>query len=390
MSQEEIFIFGASHVGIRLARRLATQGQKIIVVDRFEAAPEIPTGWDYVCGDFDDLPNLDHARLAFIVTDEDKLNIRTALAIRSSRPELKIVITLEQSRLGKKLSRHLGNFAFISPPELAATKFVAAIYAPVIPPMANIQPFIPEPEIEIRKSWHVDPLVFRALLAFTLLAFSTTIYFHFAESLPWIDAWYFVVTLMTTVGFGDISLSKSSILSKIIGTILMIASVTNTAVIFALITDSLLRQRLALSFVRRRIKQSDHVIVVGIGAVGLQVVEDLRERGEKVTVVEDDTHGRYMPMIYAQRIPTIIGDAKLEKTLRDAGLADAKALISVTSDDLTNLEIGLNAKSLNPEARVVLRIYDQLLAQSLDQRLDIHFAYSTSSIAAEELAKFAG
>ena len=149
-------------------------------------------------------------------------------------------------------------------------------------------------------------------------------------------------------------------------------------------------QRLALSFVRRRIKQSDHVIVVGIGAVGLQVVEDLRERGEKVTVVEDDTHGRYMPMIYAQRIPTIIGDEKLEKTLRDAGLADAKALISVTSDDLTNLEIGLNAKSLNPEARVVLRIYDQLLAQSLDQRLDIHFAYSTSSIAAEELAKFAG
>ena len=93
-----------------------------------------------------------------------------------------------------------------------------------------------------------------------------------------------------------------------------------------------------------------------------------------------------MPTILALRVPVIIGDAKLERTLRDAGLERAKALISVTSDDLTNLEIGLNAKSLNPDARVVLRIYDHLLAQTLDQQLDLHFALSTSAIAAEALA----
>lgn len=96
-----------------------------------------------------------------------------------------------------------------------------------------------------------------------------------------------------------------------------------------------------------------------------------------------------MPTVYAKRIPTEIGDAKQERVLRDAGLSRAKALLSMTNDDLTNLKVGLNAKLLNPNLRVVLRIYDQVLAQSLDERLDIHFAFIMSSIAAGVLSKFA-
>jgi Trk K+ transport system NAD-binding subunit len=388
MSQSEIIIFGASHVGLRLARRLAMNGHCVRVIDRPTESPEPPEGWEYTSADFASLPHLNHARIAYIVTDEDKLNLRTALAVRGAYPELPIVITLVQSRLGKKLARHLNNFSFISPSEMAADKFVDAVFAPA-PPSESIRKSVEiAPEPELRKPWNIDPLVLRAVIFFAVLAIFTTVYFHYAENLSWIDAWYFVVTMMTTVGFGDISLRTSSTLSKIIGTILMILSVTNTAIIFALITDSLLRRRMVLSFGRKRIKQSDHVLVVGMGSVGLKVVEELLERGERVTVIDNDVNGRFMPTIYALRVPTIIGDAKLERTLRDAGLADAKALISVTNDDLTNLEIGLNAKLLSQKTRVVLRIYDYLLAQALDERLEIHFAFSASSIAAEELAKY--
>ncbi len=387
MNPAEIIIFGATHVGLRLARRLTVTGHRVRVIDRPAEPPESPEGWEYTSADFTSPAKLDHARLAYVVTDEDKLNIRTALAVRSAYPDLPIVITLVQSRLGKKLARHLHLFSFISPSELAADKFVDAIYAPAPLTESVSQPIEIAPEPEVPKAWNIDPLVLRAVIFFAALSLFTTVYFHYAERLSWIDAWYFVVTLMTTVGFGDISLRTSSTLSKIIGTILMILSVTNTVIIFALITDSLLRRRMVLSFGRKRIKQSDHVLVVGIGSVGMKVVEELLARGERVTVIEDDVNGRFMPTIYALRVPTIIGDAKLERTLRDAGLLTAKALISVTSDDLTNLEIGLNAKLLNPNARVVLRIYDYLLAQALDERLEIHFALSASAIAAEELAK---
>jgi Trk K+ transport system NAD-binding subunit len=121
----------------------------------------------------------------------------------------------------------------------------------------------------------------------------------------------------------------------------------------------------------------------------MQVIEELLKRGESVVVIDSQENGRYLPAIYARRIPTIIGDAKLERTLRDAGLNNARALLSVTNDDLTNLEVGLSARLINPQVRVVLRIYDQLLAQSLRERLDIHFAFSMSWIAAEVLARFA-
>ena len=387
MNPSEIYIFGASHIGLRLAGKLSAQNH-VVVFDQQLTAPETPDGYQYLPVDFTNMPDLSKAKIAYIVTDEDKLNIRLALAIGKAHADLPVVITLVQSRLGKKLSRHLQNFSFISPPELAAQKFVEALNA-VSPVTLNHAANVPiQEEPEVRHRWQIDPLVLRALLFFSVIAIFTTIYFHFAENLSWIDSWYFVVTLMTTVGFGDISLKSSSTLSKIIGTILMIASVTNTAIIFALITDSLLRQRLSLTFGRRKLRQSDHVIVVGLGAVGLQVVEELLERGETITLIEDDMQGRFMPTVLALRVPIIIGDAKLERTLRDAGLERAKALISVTSDDLTNLEIGLNAKSLNPDARVVLRIYDHLLAQTLDNQLDIHFALSTSAIAAEELTKF--
>ncbi len=374
-------------MGLRLARRLALNGHCVRVIDRPAESPELPAGWEYTSADFVAPVKLDHARIAYIVTDEDKLNLRTALAVRGAYPDLPIVITLVQSRLGKKLARHLNHFSFLSPSELAADKFVDAVFAPAPPSEAIRKPVEIAPDPELPKPWNIDPLVLRAVIFFASLALFTTLYFHYAEQLSWIDSWYFVVTLMTTVGFGDISLRTSSTLSKVIGTILMILSVTNTAIIFALITDSLLRRRMVLSFGRKRIKQSDHVLVVGMGSVGLKVVEELLERGERVTVIESDVNGRFMPTIYALRVPTIIGDAKLERTLRDAGLADAKALISVTNDDLTNLEIGLNAKLLSPNTRVVLRIYDYLLAQALDERLEIHFAFSASSIAAEELAK---
>jgi hypothetical protein len=210
-----------------------------------------------------------------------------------------------------------------------------------------------------------------------------------AERLRWIDSLYFVVTMMATVGFGDISLRDSSTLSKLVGIGVMIASVANTAVIIALITDSLLKNRLLLAFSRRRSRQSGHVVVVGVGSVGLRVVEELVARGEAVVVIDNRENGRFLPAVYARRLPAIIGDARLERTLRDAGVLRAKALLSVTNDDLANLEIGLNTKQLRPDLRVVLRIYDQELAASLREQLDIHFAFSMSAIAAEVLAKFA-
>ena len=387
----EMFVFGATHVGIRLAEKLVAESRRVTLIDPAPIPPRA-TGWSRVCSDFAVPEDIGGARVVYVVTDQDKLNIRLALAVRRASKTVPIVITLTQSPLGEKLTWHLDNFAFVNPPELAAGGFVEAVYAPLAPTgRTPSAPHAPRaaPESDVRERWHPDPLILRAALIIGAIGAGATWYFHVAEHLRWIDAVYFVVTMMATVGFGDISLRDSSTLSKLVGVAVMIASVANTAVIIALITDSLLKKRLVLSFGRRRVHHRNHIIVAGIGSVGLRVVEHLRARGETVVAIDSHENGRYLSAIYAKRLPAIIGDARTKRTLRDAGILHAKALLSVTNDDLSNLEIGLNAKLLHPELRVVLRIFDQDLAQSLREQLDINFAFSMSAIAAEVLAKFA-
>jgi len=389
MNSPDVIIFGATHIGLRLAAKLAVKFSGVLVIDRAASPPQEPIGWVYESGDFTLPASLDGVRAIYAVTEEDSLNIRIALAARNASETIPVIITLVQSRLGKKLARHLKSFHYICPPELAAKKFVDAIYAPSTTPPQRIAPLAEDEESSLKAPFRIDPLILYALSASAIMATLATVYFHYSENIGWLDAFYFVVTLMATVGFGDISLRDSTAIAKVIGILLMIASVTNTAVIFALITDSLLKHRLTLAFGRRKIKDSDHIIVVGAGSVGFKVVEELIKYGESVVVVENNPQGRYMPAIYARRVRILIGDAMFESVLRDASLPQAKALLSMTSDDLTNLEIALNSKAIAPDVRVILRIYDQTLAQALDQRLDIHFAMSMSMTAATALAQFA-
>jgi Trk K+ transport system NAD-binding subunit len=58
----------------------------------------------------------------------------------------------------------------------------------------------------------------------------------------------------------------------------------------------------------------------------------------------------------------IRGDGRTLKTLEQAGVARARAVVLATSDDLTNLDSGLTARDLNAEARIVLRLFDESLA----------------------------
>jgi Trk K+ transport system NAD-binding subunit len=383
-----VLVFGASHLGIRLAERLIASAFRVRMIDRV-APPVVDAPWEFSCSDFAIPSDLATARIVYAVTDEDEVNIRIALAVRRASASVPIVIALTQSPLGAKLARHLQSFAFVNPPELAASHFIGAIEAPR-PPDATPAPLAIAPrDGEERRRWRPEPLAMRAVTVMGSIFILATTYFRLAEHLSWIDAVYFVVTMMATVGFGDISLKDSSTLSKLVGVAVMVLSVLNTAVIIALITDSLLKRRLLLSFKRRRVTESGHIVVAGVGSVGWRVIEQLLSRGERLVVIDHHEQGRFLPLVAARGVPIVVGDARLERTLRDAGLVRAKALLSMTNLDLANLEVGLNAKVLNPGMRVVLRIFDQELARSLREQLDIHFAFSMSAIAAESMLQYA-
>ena len=128
-------------------------------------------------------------------------------------------------------------------------------------------------------------------------------------------------------------------------------------------------------------------LFIGGGSVGSKVIKELLERGEKVVLIDKSLEGRIIKDVLDMRIPFIIGDATNEKFLYDANISKCKAIIVVTQNDLVNLEVGLDSKTIFPNLRVVLRIYNQDLSASLKNNKIIKHSYSMSYIAAEYFSK---
>src|SRR4051794_22081388 len=106
----------------------------------------------------------------------------------------------------------------------------------------------------------------------------------------------------------------------------------------------------------------NHVVVAGAGRVGFQIVRELLELREQVVVIEKDDQAPLLFDLFKDGIPVISGNARNTATLEEAGVKNAKAVIAATSDDLSNLDIGLTAREVNATARIVLRLFDETLA----------------------------
>jgi hypothetical protein len=232
----------------------------------------------------------------------------------------------------------------------------------------------------------MDPLIKIALCFVLGLMACSTLFFHFYNDLPFIDALYFTASMMGNVGFdGNIAITGYDELSKMVAIVVMVLSIASTAIVFALIADIILRKKQEFIYGVKKYKGSNHIIVVGGGSVGHRVIEQLLARGEQPVLIDKNLSGMFIKHIHDLNVPFVIGDAKNEKILLDAGLERAKGVIAVTQDDLVNLEIGLDVKSINPNMVVALRIYDQDLANSLKEDMGIVHTYSMSYTAALEM-----
>jgi voltage-gated potassium channel Kch len=134
---------------------------------------------------------------------------------------------------------------------------------------------------------------------------------------------------------------------------------------------------------RRRHTQRGHVIPCGAGRLGYLVGEAPLKRGERVLVVELREGLDAVEHLRSLGADIYVGDARSPRVLEDAGVRRAKALYSLVANDFVNLEIGLNARSFDPRLRLVLRIFDESMAQRIKEQLDIHLSFSMSAIADE-------
>jgi len=324
------------------------------------------------------------AAAIYVVDDQDAANVQFVLAALKLRPDIVITMALSNERLAPHLQQLHPNVIVVNPWETVAPEIVKALKEPASTAAAS-PAALPIVHTPYRRWIRENRALLWIAAAFLALIGAATVFFHASEGLDWVTAAYFVVTMATTTGFGDISLRDSSVTAKVVGMITMLSSIAFVSIFFSLLIDRIVARRTENLLGHRRHALDGHVVVCGLGRVGYHLVERLRADAYPVLVVEKDAGNRFLPALRELGIPVMIADATVAGTLVDAAVDRASAVASIVGDDLVNLEVGLNARAIHPRIRVILRIFDRDTAEELRQRLNIHYAISTSAIAARAM-----
>jgi voltage-gated potassium channel len=123
-----------------------------------------------------------------------------------------------------------------------------------------------------------------------------------------------------------------------------------------------------------------HIVLIGLGHLGYRVAQRLHEMGEQVVVVELNLGTHTTAAARDMGIPIIQADARHPGALEGANIRDARTIILASQDDAMNLQIALKARSLNPDIQVVIRIFDEDFAHSLQDQ------FGFTALSATEMA----
>ncbi len=88
-----------------------------------------------------------------------------------------------------------------------------------------------------------------------------------------------------------------------------------------------------------------NIVVIGLGKVGLEVVEQLTDEGHAVTVADIDAK-KVDTVLGIYDTVGVVGNAIDQKVLREAGCGDADLVIALTDNDEMNLTCCLMSKKL--------------------------------------------
>ena len=173
---------------------------------------------------------------------------------------------------------------------------------------------------------------------------------RFSLEIPW---WLRLMGLMLTMG----------------GTVLM-------GLIYAVITQHLLSARFQFGK-RQSLPTENHVIVFGLQRVGEEVVRQLKSfKMTMVGISSNDSEDREIAIVSRDA-------AGLEKCLNLANLEKAASLLSLSRDELANLELCLLARQIRPDIRLVIRTWDARFSDHLARLWPQARVLSTSGLAAK-------
>ena len=390
----QIIVCGLGRFGLNVIEALREAGRQVTAISDGNTSPERreraeAAGAKVVDGDFRYAKvrreaGVPAAAAVLLTTSNDIDNLETALEIRGEAPDVPVIMRHSEPQFARRLEKDFGIAAAMAPAVLAAGAFVEAAMSITAEDslLMGRDSRIDVPRRWVRFEFFAIPLLLLAIYLSAIVIFRQTL------GLDWVDAAYFTTSVVTTVGFGDFNLQHAPDWVKVFGILLMFAGIVLVAIIASMLTIFIVSgaaNQMRNEFLARR--KRGHVVVCGLGQVGVAITRDLLDRDIPVVAIDpaacDEEH-RELNL----RCPLIVGDSTKASVLARAGAARARALIACTSNDALNLEIGLTAQGAvegrraERPLRLVLRCFDPELARRIHAVSDDYTLLSEAKIAA--------
>ena len=313
-----------------------------------------------------------------VATRDDAFPLRIALLVRHLDEDVPLLVTIFDPGIAEQISETVPNCRVTSLADIVAPSLAGPCIAPDLLAVMRdgertigLGEDLRETELPPRQAHRARSLVAAvlhpydrsaALLFYGFAGLVTMLSFELFGAMivldqAFADAFYGSAKSLATVGPNtDVDDGpkwfKVAIGCSVILTLLSAACFTGGLI------NRLVDSRLTGLFGRRAVPRRDHVIVIGLGQVGLRLCMLLRECGVLVVAVDADADAETVGLARRLKIPVVIGRGANPELLRRLSPRAARAFAAVTNEDLANLESALTACSLNGDLRIVLRAGD--------------------------------
>ncbi|MEO7327667.1 MAG: potassium channel protein [Minicystis sp.] len=177
------------------------------------------------------------------------------------------------------------------------------------------------------------------------------------------EAVYMAINAVSTVGYRELD-GMAEVRGSYVITVAIILAGLGTLTYFqstltALLVQGVIGERFRLRRMQKRIDAlSNHVIVAGVGATGMHVVEELQATKTCFVVIDKQktTLEKISEELVGGEMLYVVGDATDDTVLMLAGITRAMGVVSALTEDKDNLFVTLSARSLNANARIVSKV----------------------------------
>jgi Trk K+ transport system NAD-binding subunit len=316
-----------------------------------------------------------------VISRDDHVSLRSALVVEGVRPGVPLVVTVFDRDVALKLERAVRNVRVVSMADIVASSIAAPCLdesllslhrgdgglsavrpGPDGPEIHPLQLHPPSLAARLRSNlgsflWPhetsakilVGGLIgFHAVLLLDMLMSMAVLHESLAEAI------YSATRTIVTVGPNP-HVDEAARWFQVFTAGMMLTALAFTALFTAGLVNRLISRRLVAICGRRRMPRSDHVVVVGLGQVGLRLCLLLRELGAPVLAIESNPAADYVLRAKDYGIPVVIGPGGSRFVLKRVALPRARALAAVTSDEIENIAIVVGAHGCREDLRTLLR-----------------------------------